>query len=188
MAARSPSSVCVGGIRMSTIATSGLRALDQLEQRVAVAGEPDDLEAGFLEQPGEAFAQDHRVVGQRYAHGISARSVVPRPGGLETVKRPPSASTRSASPRRPEPPAVRGAADAVVGDLDRQAPAVVGGGHADLAAVRVLGGVRERLAGHEVGGALDLVGEPPVERQLEVRRAARRGGTARRAPPPARAR
>ena len=117
MAARSPSSVWVGGIRISTIATSGLVRSHKLEQRIAVCGEPDDLEAGFLEQAGEALAQDHGVVGQHYAHGISARSVVPRPGGLETVKLPPSASMRSASPRSPEPPDGSGAADAVVGDL-----------------------------------------------------------------------
>ena len=58
-----------------------LDALDQLEQSLGVGGEPDDFKAGFVEQSGETFAQDHRVVGQRYAHGISARSVVPRPAG-----------------------------------------------------------------------------------------------------------
>ena len=108
-------------------------ALDQLEQAVAVGGEPDDFEAGFFEQPGEAFAQDDRVVGQRYAHGISARSVVPRPGGLEIVNRPPSASMRSASPRSPEPPV--GVAPPMPSSPTsmRQALTSVGGEHSDLA-------------------------------------------------------
>src|ERR1700689_1745016 len=80
------------------------RALHQFEQSFGIGGEPDNLEARFGEQPGEPFAKDHRVVGECYSHGISARSVVPRPGGLEIVNRPPSASMRSASPRSPEPP------------------------------------------------------------------------------------
>ena len=70
----------------------GVGALDQLEQGFCVGCEPDDFEPGFFEQAGEPFAQDDRVVGHCYAHGISARRVVPRPGGLEIVSRPPSAS------------------------------------------------------------------------------------------------
>ena len=89
---------------MSTTATSGWMRSTSAEQLVSVAGQPDDLEPGLLEQPGEALAQDHRIVGERYPHGTSARSEVPRPGGLDTVIVPPSASIRSASPRSPEPP------------------------------------------------------------------------------------
>ena len=63
-AARSPSSVCVGGIRMSTIATSGRCSRIAREQAVGVADLGDDVEAGVDEQPGDALAQEHRVVGE----------------------------------------------------------------------------------------------------------------------------
>src|SRR3954454_25130001 len=39
----------------------------------------------------------------RSPQGISALSCVPRPGGLSTCSRPPTASTRSARPASPEP-------------------------------------------------------------------------------------
>ena len=80
MAARSPSSVCVGGMRMSTIATSGRQRSTSCEQLLRVRGQPSDLEAGLVEQAREPLAQQQRVVGDDYPHGISARSVVPRPG------------------------------------------------------------------------------------------------------------
>ena len=42
----------------------------------------------------------------QHRQGSCADTVVPRPGWLDTVSRPPSASTRSASPRKPDPRSV----------------------------------------------------------------------------------
>ena len=51
---------------------------------------PGDLEAGVLEQPGEALAQQRLVVGDHDAHGISRRS-----SPSHTAAVPPTAPTRS---------------------------------------------------------------------------------------------
>ena len=55
-AARSPSSVCVGGIRMSTIATSGSCASTSLSSSSAVPALPADLDPGLLEQRRDSLA------------------------------------------------------------------------------------------------------------------------------------
>src|SRR4051794_34726048 len=73
------------------------------DEVLGVARLGDDVEARVLEQPGDALAQQDTVVGDDYAHGISALRMVPRPGGLSSSSRPSRAATRSASPRRPEP-------------------------------------------------------------------------------------
>src|SRR5688572_869996 len=86
-----------------------------LEELVGVARLPHHGEPSALEDAHDAGAHQERVLrhdhaerrGARTAHeqGSSARSRVPRPGGLETTSVPLSAATRSESPRSPEPPA-----------------------------------------------------------------------------------
>jgi hypothetical protein len=58
----------------------GLVGVDLAQQVLGVAGLADDLEAPLLEQPHHALAQQHRIVGDDYAHGILAVIVVPLPG------------------------------------------------------------------------------------------------------------
>ena len=98
------------------------------------------------------------------------------PAGSRRCRRPPSASTRSASPRRPVPRAPVRAADPVVGDLDDRA--AVGPLHADAHRARlgVLGDVGQRLRDDVVGGGLDAVGEPLGQADVELERQPRAVG------------
>ncbi len=64
--------MCVGGIRTSTIAMSGLCAATLRDEVVGVAGLADDLVTGVLEQPGDPLAQQHAVLGDHDAHGAVA--------------------------------------------------------------------------------------------------------------------
>src|SRR5215212_6716737 len=82
----------------------GLVGPDLSQQLLAVARLADDVEARVREQAHGALAQEDGVFGDHDAHGISARMVVPLPGGLCTSRRPSSALRRSARPRSPLPP------------------------------------------------------------------------------------
>ena len=108
----------------------------------------------------------HAAIGNRghrsrsSATGIDARSRVPFPPVLSST-RPPSASTRRRTPRRPEPdasapPTPSSATSSTTSPLDAREP------HRDAAGARVLGHVGERLGTHEAQRGLD------VGRQLEL--------------------
>ena len=107
-------------MRTSTTARSGACSPTSASSRLGVAGAPDHLVAGVLEQAGEALAQQHGVLGDHDAHGSSTAIRVPAPGGLSSASVPPWAATRSASPASPRADRGRGAADAVVGDHEAQ--------------------------------------------------------------------
>ena len=67
---------------MSTTATSGSEAGDRRKQLRRRADLGDDIEPLLAQDPREPFAKDYRVVGQRYAHGSSARTSCPFPAPL----------------------------------------------------------------------------------------------------------
>ena len=118
-AATAPSWVNVGGIRMSTMATSGACAATASASPAASASGRADLDAGLGEQPGQAFAQQRGVVGDHDTHGSSASTTVPCGWFSVTRRRPPSADDPVRQPLQPSAPRV-GVADAVVRDDDAQ--------------------------------------------------------------------
>ena len=73
-AASRPSMVCVGGIRMSTTTRSGRWLADQREELGGVAGLPDDVEARADQQAGQAFAEQHVVVGHHHPAAVFRHS------------------------------------------------------------------------------------------------------------------
>ena len=153
-AARSPSSVCVGGIRTSTTATSGRCSRTARTSEGPSADRGDDLGAGLLEQPDQALPEQHRVLGEDYPHGRSAVSRVGPPRGLSTVSSPSTACSRSASPARPCPGA--DTAPPVPSSSTRTRSRSPVQRDVDPAGrrVAVLGHVGQRLADDEVGGVL----------------------------------
>ena len=145
----------------------------QRQQRVRVARPPDHLVAGVLEQPGEALAQQHRVLGDHDTHGSSTAMRVPAPAGLSSASRPPWAATRSTIPASPLPDTGRRAADPVVGHDQAQALGRPRRLHRHARRRGVLDRVGERLARDVVGDGLDLR-RRAVARRLELDR--HRGG------------
>ena len=141
------------------------------EQRSGVADLGDDLEPGLGEQPGDALADQRRVVGDHDPHGISA--LMRRAGaGLALDDRAcaSSASSRSRRPARPESARRASAADAVVHDGHAKRAARALEAHRGLGRRGVLDDVRQGLRDQEVGGELDGVGQPIPDRSFHRHR------------------
>src|SRR4029079_12362329 len=83
--------------------TSRLRTPPPPHQILRIVHLPNHLKPRIHQQPRHTLPQQHRIISQHYSHGITADTHVPDPL-LSTVSIPSSASTRSASPRRPVPP------------------------------------------------------------------------------------
>ena len=108
-ASRRPSSVNVGGIRMSITATSGGFWATELRRARWLGHGAGDGEAAVDEELDEAIAENGRVLGdgdpQRGSHqtdsGRSTVTTVGPPGGLTRLSRPSTLRTRSVRPARP---------------------------------------------------------------------------------------
>ena len=175
-----PSSVCVGGMRTSTMTMSGSSSSHRGEQPAGVAERRDDLVAVLGEQAGDALAQQHRVLGDHDAHGSSATIIVGPPSGLAMRSRPSTAVTRSRRPRQPaaadaRPPRRRRRRGS------RRAASPIALRHVDrrVAGVAVLGDVGERLGDDEVGGGLDRRRRAVGERDVDLDRHRAAGGERR---------
>ena len=156
---------------MSTIATSGARSRTIARRSSAVSQRADHFESVVGEETLEALAQEHAVFGDHDPHGISALTRVPPPSGVQIRSRPPSASTRSASPRRPEPRSVSAPPmpSSTTSTIDvAPSPRVTVDGRRGR--VGVLADVRDALADDVVRGDLDRLGQPSVDLDLQVQR------------------
>ena len=177
-AARRPSSVWVGGMRMSTTATSGRCVVDRREQPVEVAGQRDDVEAGRLEHAGDALAQQQRVLADHDAHGITPRTRRPAAGRAVDLERAVERGEPVGHPAQAGAGGRIGAAAAVVGDLDRQHAVGERDAHVGAGRLRVADDVGQRLGGEEVRGGLDRRRAALLGRRTRGRPAATRGGPA----------
>ena len=72
---------------------------DEAQEALGVGGFPDDVDTGVHQQPGQPRADQHHVVGDYDAHGISASTTFRR-AVAEIDMSPPTAPIRSATSTR----------------------------------------------------------------------------------------
>ena len=139
----------------------GLVGADLAQQVLRIACLADDVDAVLLlQQPSEALTQQHRVICNHYAHGISASSVVPPPGGDSIESLPSSAARRSESPISPVPRA-GSAPPTPSSDTSIVAWPLLRATRINrLLRVGVLDDVGQRLGDDVVGGRLDRRRQP----------------------------
>ena len=73
----------------------GAGELDPTQQLLSGLGLPDDREPSVGEKARQPLPHDHRVIGDDYAHGISAWSLTPPLDARSTPRRPSRAPIRS---------------------------------------------------------------------------------------------
>ena len=137
---------------------SGACAATAAEHVLGVAERRDDLVAGVGEEAAQALAQERLVLGDHDPHGSSAISAVPAPSVALDPERPAARRDAIGQPAQARALRRRGAADAVVGHAHDEPPVLSPGAEIDAGRVGVLDGVREPLAGDEVGRGLDARG------------------------------
>ena len=103
---------------------------------------------------------------------------VPLPDLLVIAIVPPSASTRSMSPRSPEPFRESGSPDAVVANRQTKIGTFEFNAHAYFRRLRVLGHVGECFCHNVVRGHFGSLGQPPLDSEVELRPGPRSGGPA----------
>ena len=143
-------------------------SVDEREQAVRVGGLTRDVEPPLGQEASETFPEQQRVVGERYAHGSSAVSAVPRPAELSMLSRPSSEATRSESPRRPVPapiaaPPTPSSRISTISDSARRVIEIV-----TARRRRVLDRVRQRLGHDVVDPDLGRGREPAVRARLDL--------------------
>ena len=105
----------------------GVRLAQEL---VGVLALSDYLEAGVGQKAREPLAQQHAVLGDRYAHGISALTRVPPPRGVQTLSRPSKRLDAVGKSAQAAAALGVGAAHAVVDHLDDERAVRTGDVHA----------------------------------------------------------
>src|SRR5204863_334371 len=75
-------------------------AVDLEQQLRGAPALGDDLEPAVVQETCEPLPKEDAVLGDRYAHGISALTRVPPPSGVQTRRRPLRSSSRLRSSDR----------------------------------------------------------------------------------------